>query len=353
MRYEKTILPKYLNKGMFLCMALYFPLCSSAQKLTVWNDVTIKRFGKETIFSTPENKPLNGHYKIASDKGNYSEIRFIDGKINGTRDNYNAKGIQTESFQYKKGMPHGKWIYYDENEKPKAVETYKAGNKHGKWWKKKFKQQNYFIATAYYEDDIPVGTWTEKWPNKTLKSERIYEGLGTYTQKEYHNNGKLHTQKSFNQFKLHGAQLVYSTSGTLLERKTYRNDVLEKLEYFFKNGQLDTEYNYKNGVLHGTCIDYYPSGGKHWIERYENGYRSGVWIQYIDDGWLYSKTTYKDDIPNGTCTIYYSSGIIEEKGEYVNGSRNGIWKFYHQSGKLHFEVEYKKGIEFKRVVYNR
>jgi len=250
-------------------------------------------------------------------------------------------------------MPHGKWVYYDENEKPKAVETYKAGNKHGKWWKKKFKHPSYFIATAYYEDDIPVDTWTEKWPNKTLKSEKIYEGLGTYTQIEYHNNGKRHTQKSFNQFKLHGAQLIYSTSGILQERKTYRNDVLEKLEYFFKNGQLDTEYNYKNGVLHGTCIDYYPSGGKHWIERYENGYRSGVWIQYIDDGWLYKKTTYKDDVLNGTCTTYYSSGTIEEKGEYVNGSRDGTWKFYHQSGKLHYEVEYKKGTEIKRVVYNR
>lgn len=341
-------------KSIVLLLAISISFRGTAQQLTSWKEIKIQRFGKESIYTTKENIPLKGYYKVASDKGNYSEIHFVEGKITGARKNYNTQGKLTGDFKYKEGKPHGKWIYYDEMGKPEAVEHYKDGNKHGRWWEKKLKNGNSYVRTEYYEDNLPVGTWTEKWLNKTLKLEKSYEGLGTYVEKEYHNNGELYTLKSYRELKLHGQQLVYSVSGILLERKTYHNDILEKLEYFFKNGQLDSEYNYENGVLHGKCVDYYPSGGIHWVERYENGYRSGVWKKYLDDnGWLYIEATYKDDILNGTHTTYYSSGIVERKGQYLNGSRNGVWKFYNKAGKLAEEIEYDKGTEIKRIAYKK
>ncbi|WP_168796445.1 toxin-antitoxin system YwqK family antitoxin [Flagellimonas onchidii] len=341
-------------KNIMLLLVVSISSSSMAQQLTTWNEIKIQRFGKSTLYSTKENIPLKGYYKIASDKGNYSEIRFTDGKINGTRNNYDSDGKRIGSFKYKGGKPHGKWVYFDEKGKPEAVENYKEGNKHGKWWKKKFKKNIYYIRTEHYENDLPIGHWTEKWQNGTLKEERTYKSIGTYIQKEYHKNGKLHTQKSYKDFKQHGVQLVYAVSGILLSRETYHNDVLQKIETFHNNGQLNQLYNYKNGELHGKCVKYKPSGARSLVMRYENGYRIGVWKTYLgDEGWLYFETTYKNDIPNGPHTSYYSNRIIEKEGMFLNGRRNAIWKFYNQAGKLAKEVEYDNGTEVKRVVYNK
>lgn len=322
---------------------------ANAQTLSTWDEIKIQRFGKETLFQSTENKPLQGIYKIANKQGAYSEIHFNNGKIDGTRTDYNAKDQVICEKPYKNGKPDGEWKYYDENGEVKTTESYKNGYKHGKWTKKIFSNNTYYIKTAYYEQDNPTGTWTEKWQNGDLKEERTYKGKGTYTAKEYHYNGKLQQVKSYNNFKLNGTQQLYSSSGILIKQEVYKNDVLEKKETFFDNGRPYEIYRFKDGRAHGKFINYKRSGAKSLEGFYENGSETGVWKKYRgDSGWLYFETTYKDDTENGMHKTYYPSGKVKKEGNYLKGSKNGKWKFYNETGKLIKEIEYDRGTEISR-----
>lgn len=341
-------------KKLLLLIIITTTLFCNAQTLTTWSEIKTQRFGKEAIYKTKKDKHLKGYYKIASDKGNYSEIHFKNGKIDGIRKDYDNNGELTSTRAYKNGKYHGEWKYYNNNGEVKTIENYKEGNKDGKWWKKFSTNNNYYTKTAYYHNNTPTGTWTEKWQNGNLKEERTYKGKGTYVLKKYHTNGKLHQQKSYKNFKLDGIQLVYSSSGILIKRDAYKNDLLEKKESFFDNSRPYQVYNLRNGRLHGYFIEYKRSGAKSLEGYYDNGNETGLWKKYRgDNGWLYFETTYKNDTQNGSYKSYYRSGIIETEGNYLNGSRNGIWKVYNEAGKLIKEITYDKGTEVERKEYNK
>lgn len=345
---------KYKHMKRFLIViSIFTSVAVKAQTLTSWSDLKLQRFGKETIYKTKNNKLINGFYKIAKKNGNYTEAHFKKGKINGLKKNYNSDGDLLSVQSYVNGKPEGEWMYYDEGEKVTTIENYKEGLKTGKWWKKNVVNGSYYTSIAFYENDIPIGKWVEKWEHGTLKEERVFSGKGTYNQKEYYSNGKLKEENNYKDFKLNGNQFLYTKDGVLLKNELYTNDVLEKKETFFDNGRPSEVYNYKNGKLHGLCIDYKRSGAKSYEGVYRNGYQSGVFKKYIgSNGWLYYETTYEDDIANGPHKTYYESKLVEKEGNYLNGSKHGIWKYYNTAGKLIREVEYDKGTEITSKEYN-
>ncbi len=349
-----------------------------SQTLLMKNDVKIQRFGKDIFYKTNNNNLLDGHYKIADSKGNYSDIHFKKGKKHGVAIKYDYEGRKLVQYNFENGKQNGtytsfyqngkvwikgafingnkngKWEYFDKNGTLKAFENYKNGKKDGKWWKKIFYSNTYYTKDEYYQDDIPTGVWRDRWQNGYLKEERTYKGKGTYVAKTFHKNGKLYEQKSYKDFKLDGIQLVYLPTEVLVKKELYCNSVLEKRETFFDNGQAGTIYNLKNGKLHGKFIDYRRSGAKYEEGVYRNGYKIGVWKLYRgEDGWLYSETTYEDGTKNGQHKVYYKSGIVEKEGNNIKGSRNGIWKFYNEAGKLIKETEYKLGRKISSKEYKQ
>ena len=108
---------------------------SFGQNLMMKTDVKTQRFGKEIFYKDANNNPLDGHYKIANERGNYSDIHF------------------------------------------------KKGKKDGEWWKLYHGQSQIFYVTENYKDDEYFGHSEEKGEDGILKWERDYVNNQTYSHK--------------------------------------------------------------------------------------------------------------------------------------------------------------------------
>ena len=67
---------------------------------------------------------------------------------------------------------------------------------------------------------------------------------------------------------------------------------------------------------------------------FKNGVRDGPWVDYHDNGQLYSKGTYQDDERDGPWVNYWYNGQLLSKGTYENGKKDGPWVSYWENGQL-------------------
>lgn len=336
-------------KSILIIVSILTTLVCTAQKMTSWDDITSQHFGKETIYKNGKQKLLKGYYKVTSSDGNYAEITFKKGKINGLRKDYNSNGQLRNTRFYKDGKADGEWRYFTNEGDVKTIENYYDGEKSGKWWKKMKSRNIIYITETFYEKGIPRGIWTKKREDSLLLEETTYTKKGTYTKKEYRENGKLRKQSIFKNFKLNGEQLEYSKSDVLLSKLVFANDIIQRKETYYKNGRPDETYQYKNGKPDGYCVDYKRSGVKSYEGTYNMGNKEGVFKKYFgEEGWLYYETTYKEDVENGAHKTYYRNKKIEQEGSYLNGFKQGVWKYYNIDGALKREVTYDRDTEVSR-----
>ena len=66
----------------------------------------------------------------------------------------------------------------------------------------------------------------------------------------------------------------------------------------------------------------------------KNGLREGSWVDYHENGQLYSKGNYKNGLQEGAWVGYYKNGRLEYKGIYKNGSIEGPWVWYESDGSV-------------------
>ncbi len=305
-------------------LAIVFALISISvfgQTSLMENEVKIQRFGKEVIYKTLDNKPLEGHYKIADRRGNYSDLHFKNGKKHGEVFEYDYKGRKLSHKKFKNGranglyqvfnqngqikikgtfidgIQNGKWEYFDDKGKPKTVENFKNGKKDGKWWKKKVNQYNYTsIITENYKDDQHFGHSEERGENGVLNWEREYSNESSYTHKEYYRNGKLRFSEVVINGNKDGQYKKYNEKGVKIEQGQYKDDA-----------------------------------------------KTGIWKEYDDEGNLVSETPYAGGVENGEYRKYFSNNKIEEKGMYESGAKNGVWEYYNLDGKLVKKANYDRG----------
>jgi antitoxin component YwqK of YwqJK toxin-antitoxin module len=103
---------------------------------------------------------------------------------------------------------------------------------------------------------------------------------------------------------------------------------------------------------------------------YTNSMKTGVWIEYYQNGNKKSELTYVNNRPNGPAKMYHENGKLSEEGTWVGtrwtgpyklyyedgtprqefnynalGQRDGGQKYYHPNGKIAIEVNMKAGKE--------
>lgn len=114
--------------------------------------------------------------------------------------------------------------------------------------------------------------------------------------------------------------------------------------------------------LEGSCIRYYPSGGRESIINYENGSVSGQAIKYYPNGQLYTVTQTKDKqttliechdttgrvlAENGEGTwldVIADHTTIYQRGTIVKGMRQGKWVKLIDGKELPFEYHNGKAV---------
>ncbi|TCI94281.1 toxin-antitoxin system YwqK family antitoxin [Tenacibaculum sp. M341] len=364
-------------------IALFLMNCqfSFAQVYMSWNDIETKRFGKETIFSSREDKkPLNGAYKLSENSGAYADISFKNGKIDGiytsydfsgnkiseatykegkiegTQKSYFQNGTLQEKTNYKNGLKEGTWTTYNRKGEVIRTETYKKDNKEGKWMKrlKNPAENTTSIVLEYYKNNEPTGTWEERLTDGKLKWEKTYSAKTDYIEKKYHLNGKLSVELTVRDRRKNGIAKYFTPEGILEFKVNYDNDHVVYKEEYFINGILKSKTNYKYGSINGLYESYNEEGIKLKEGKFVDTYKNGVWKTYEKKkGRLFSEITYQNDSKNGIAKYYHTkSKSISMEGKYLNNKQHGIWKHYDLAGELTKEVEFNKGKQISEKSYN-
>ncbi len=333
----------------------------------MWSDVETQRFGKEVLFKS-DNKFLNGSYKLAENSGAYTEVTFKNGKMVGTKKdfdfsgnieqemNFNQEGKAdgksisyfqngkiSDDLNYKNGLKEGEWKTYTKKGELRKTEIYKNDLKEGKWVSKLLDgvMGTKLVETIYYKNDNPTGTWTQKTEEGRLIWKKIYSDSKDYTKNDYHTNGKLAVTESFKDNKLHGICKYYDVSGIILSEKKYETSYLKNEIKFYPNGNKKEIADSKDGYRDGLYQEYSETGQLTLEGQYKIGYKSGEWKQYNEDDMLEETYTYADGRKNGIAKTYNEAATVESKGMYANDEKTGLWKHYKLNGKIAKEIEYK------------
>ncbi|MEK9696512.1 MAG: hypothetical protein VW270_12145 [Candidatus Poseidoniales archaeon] len=81
----------------------------------------------------------------------------------------------------------------------------------------------------------------------------------------------------------------------------------------------------------------------------KNGEFHGPYVDYWDNGKLWSKGTYKDGKEEGPWVTYYKNGQLWGKGTFKDGKKEGPWVWYRKDGTVweRYTGTYKNGVKVK------
>lgn len=294
--------------------------------------------------------------------------KHIEQKYTGKVKYYNDTILIAEG-NFRKGIPNGRWKYYDWEGKLLEDIGYKMGNKVG-------------IEKRYYRREIPYWVSITKKSKRYIKNYEYFEETGKKYQSRvqkidkignatikfmrFHENGKLRQKCTSFQFMnwtlaspYFGVYEEYNVQGKPIAKGTYDNGAkvgqwieqnpkdsslvtnlypaIEKSKNVFTwynaDGTKAAEGRMNKKGKQGFWTIFYENGDTLFCGNYQNNKKQGVW-KYFYNG-LNSTETYLDDELNGEIIHYYSkSGKISGKGYKKNGQLVGEYKSFYESGTL-------------------
>jgi antitoxin component YwqK of YwqJK toxin-antitoxin module len=123
-------------------------------------------------------------------------------------------------------------------------------------------------------------------------------------------------------------------------------------DYKLPSGQLITPYGYKSGLYQENKKDYvdlssrnfsgiaytYRNGYLAGKLTFVNGYRTGPFEYYYDDGKIKERGNERTDAKDGPYEMFYSDGSLEIKGQYDYHTKVGKWISYFKGGEKVNEI---------------
>lgn len=97
---------------------------------------------------------------------------------------------------------------------------------------------------------------------------------------------------------------------------------------------------FRNGLLNGEAISYYENGCIKRKGAYKDGYISGKWEFFNENGKKEFEATYMNDTMNGKYISFFQNGKIKEEGIYRFNKKTGIWKHFNVQGNLVEKIKY-------------
>lgn len=199
------------------------------------------------------------------------------------------KGILKYTGQFKNDKPFGTFIYYNIDNKVKAI--------------------------SVYSDNGTIARTTMYYTNGKKSAEGIYfyekkDSIWNY----YDENERLISTETFVKGIKNGVSKIYYPDGNVSEELNWKNNTRDGvwLQYF-TNGNTKLSATYKNGKLNGMLKQYYMSGKIKYYGMYVNSKKHGVWMRMNEDGKPAKKDIYKNGII--TKTDYYDKTLEQKDKE--------------------------------------
>lgn len=146
-----------------------------------------------------------------------------------------------------------------------------------------------------------------------------------------------------------GKWLNYTATGTLINLAEYDNGVKSGIYMEFDNGgALILQESYLNNKLDGEQKKYgVGPGGRVLRSNYsfKNGSYHGTCTDYTESGTMRSQMQYNEGKKDGTTKWYYTNGKLAMFQTYQNDLLNGPQELYNQQGVLTGDGDYLKNLK--------
>jgi antitoxin component YwqK of YwqJK toxin-antitoxin module len=205
-------------------------------------------------------------------------------------------------------------------------------------------------GAACYIREESVGT------NGLLKTVKLYDDDQLEVWEEYHENGELMEEKSYENGLLDGEYFYSNESGDTTISGRYKQGK--------KQGRWIEEEDSENDAINRTVVFHYEGDllhGKYVLKEerkritghYMKGKKSGEWVEYNGDGRRLRadqiRSTYVNDLLHGSYQKRENRKVVLS-GQYIQGMRDGEWLYYDENGK-HFKTEKYTGGALIECIY--
>jgi len=294
---------------------------------------------------------LNGKTIYYKDGEIHIQKKYTDGKLNGKFVEFYDNGNKKVTGSYLENLPHGQWLWRNEDKSKERLIHFRMGIKHGniRVW-----NDGFLNLSGEFDNDLKTGTW--QW----YQSKKQLDSLATYTNgildgefKAWHHNFEPAVIGSFRQGNPHGEWRWWSENKTPDSLKTYSHGRLNGLvAFYYNNGQLKRSAYYQTDMLHGIAQSYFASGQIKTKISYQTGQKMGPYEKWSSSAIPEEMGSYAHDKLNGIVERWYTTGASASISMYDEGVLNGVMKVYSLSNVLKRELFYEKGKQTVRFEYH-
>lgn len=210
-----------------------------------------------------------------------------------------------------------------------------------------------FITTLAFSQNVTdeqgrkQGLWVRKYPNGNL----MYEGtfvddkpVGLF--KRYNEDGILLSELRYSNKNDEAQAIFFYPDGIMAAEGTYMAQKKEGLWKFYSDSQpsyLVGEEYYTQDIRNGLSQKYYPDSTLAETVTWDNGNRTGEWLQYYPDGTVCLRAEYIAGKLEGLFSYYHPNGNLYYEGNYKDDFRTGDWMVFNYDGSLKQIIAYKEG----------
>ena len=206
-----------------------------------------------------------------------------------------------------------------------------------------------FIQAQKVEKKYPNGE-----PQRSLTIHFYRDGPNLFHGdfKEWHPNGILWKQGTYDENRRIGEWKFMDENGTLAKHAFYSSDGIPDGEwtYFNDDGSKRRVENYRSGKKHGTFLRYDPNGMQLLSQQnYEDDKLHGKlirWFPAVDNGEeprVQREAVFVHGQRDGTATEWHENGIKRSQVEFKEGKRHGRTQRWDAEGNLELDLKFVDG----------
>ncbi|MGB0806665.1 MAG: hypothetical protein ACPGRC_08240 [Salibacteraceae bacterium] len=255
-------------------------------------------------------------------------------------------GDKIRSFTKKGNIYHGPSTTYYINGQVNSVGQYWNDNKHGNWL-------NYFkngqlSSKGKYEYGHKVGDWIYYHETGEISLKETYVNGDLHGKKTWYlKNGKIDSEYTYEHGSRHGISTYYDPNGVVQHIREYAYGKIVSYSYLGTDNKPVASIEIVNETC--DCKSYFSNGNPSRIFSMNKENFEGDYLEYYENGQLYSKTIYKDGLRQGTAVLFYENGTIKREKTYVNDQVEGKVIHYAKDGTIEKTEMYLQGIRHGEV----
>ncbi|MCM1042346.1 MAG: hypothetical protein NC396_07990 [Bacteroides sp.] len=288
-----------------------------------------------TVYENFVNDTLQGLRRVTDTAGVLLQTtRFRNGLENGFDKRYNAYGDVSAFTFFKNGMISFRHV---------ANRRDRAGRMQGEW--KDFHENGVLHWECTYQDGLKDGYYKEYDSLGNLLVLRKYvlgilqEDAPEIAQMEVHTEYYLNGMPKFRVGMRNGRP-----EGMCRQYDSLTGKVVQGI--FFKDGEIVGKGAVdESGNLRDDWQEFYPDGKLRCIGQYYKGRKYGKWKYFYPDGRLEQEGEYRNDRQDGRWVWYFPNGEVRQEQEYYQGKLDGASVEYNDSLQVVAKGSYVEGLE--------